>query len=71
MYEEDEPVVASVTLSHTTDDPWYLEWVVKVTLTPKDCPTWKMVVGNLYVYRPDAEVLEVLGDDDAWKVVVP
>ena len=71
MYEEDEPVVTSVTWSHTTDDPWYLEWVDKVTLTPEDYPTWKIVAGNLYVYRPDAEVSEVLGGDDALKVVVP
>ena len=36
-----------------------------------DYPTWKMVAGNLYEYRLDTEVSEVLGDDDAWKVVVP
>ena len=71
MYEEDEPAVASVTWSHTTDDPWYLEWVDKVTINPEDYPTWKLVAENLYIYRPNAEVSEVLGDDNAWKVVVP
>ena len=58
------------TWSHTTDDPWYLEWVNKVILTPEDYPTWKMVSGDLYVYRTDAEVSEDLGDDDAWQAVL-
>ena len=72
LYEEGEEVeVASLAWSVNTDDAWYIEWLRKVRERPQEYPMWKVVAGNLYSYRPDAEVDELLGDDDAWKLVVP
>ena len=39
---------------------------------PNDHPTYKLVAGNLYRYRPNQVVESTLSDDeDAWKLLVP
>ena len=54
------------------EEPWYQEWCTKVKEQPNDYPTYKLVAGNLYRYRPNQEIESTLGDDDdAWKLVVP
>ena len=71
MSEGDEPSCAAVAWSADTQDEWYLQWYKTVHDNPNDYPKWKIIGGQLYCYRPD-EVLEViLGDEHAWKLVVP
>ena len=61
LYENDEG----------PEDTWYREWSAKVRKQPKDYPTYKLVAGNLYRYRPNPDIDTTLGDDeDAWKLVV-
>ena len=70
--EEEGPAVAALSWSAETEDTWYQEWCTKVKEQPNEYPTYKLVAGNLYRYRPNQEVEATLGnDDDAWKLVVP
>ena len=73
MYEEEEgPEVAAMSWSTDTEDTLYPEWCTKVKEQPNDYPTYKLIDGNLYRYRPNQEVESTFGDDeDAWKLVVP
>ena len=69
LYEDDEgPEVAAMSWSTDTEDAWYREWSAKVREQPNDYPTYKLVAGNVYRFRPNPEVDTTLGDDeDAWK----
>ena len=74
MYEEDEgegPSIASIAWAVSTKDEWYLRLLREVTEDPTRYPRFKVIGGQLYSYNPDPLVQEVLGDDDAWKIVVP
>ena len=73
LYEDEEgPEVAAMSWSVDTEDTWYREWSAKVREQPNDYPTYKLVAGNLYRYRPNPDIDTTLGnDEDAWKLVVP
>ena len=44
----------------------------KVLEEPNTYPRWKVLDGQLYMYRSNLDIEEDLGvDDDAWKLVVP
>ena len=50
----------------------YLGWQKKVLEEPNTYPRWKVLGGQLYMYRPNQDIEEDLGVDDyAWKLVVP
>ena len=72
MYkDEDELEVAAVSWFTDTEDPWYQEWCAKVKEQSNDYPTYKLVAGSVYRYRPNPEVDSTLGDDeDAGKLEV-
>ena len=61
---EDGPEVAAMSWFTNTEDTWYQEWCAKVKEQPNDHPTYKLVAGNLYHYRPNQEVESTHGDDE-------
>ena len=68
MFEENEDAtgISTMTTATPTTDSWYLSMVEKITEDPTSAPTFKLVGGELYKYKPSEIVEETLGDDDAW-----
>jgi len=71
MYESDDPEISALSWAEETGDDWYLAKLKEVREKPHANPTWKVVGGNLYTYRPEDLLSELAEDDEAWKLVVP
>ena len=71
MYEEEDLEVSASTWASDTNDAWYLQWLEVVTRDLRAHPRWKVVAGQLYFYAADETIDAAIGDDDAWKLVVP
>ena len=54
-----------------TEDAWYSNQFQLVNKFPDRYPDWKIVDGKLFVHKPDPWVDPLLGDRDAWNLVVP
>lgn len=52
-------------------DAWYLNQLQLIQKFPDRYPDWKIVDTKLFIHRPDPWVDPLLGDRDAWKLVVP
>lgn len=55
----------------TTGDAWYVDLFQKVQSSPDRFPDWKIDRGYLFVHKPDPWIDPLIGDRDAWKLVVP
>ena len=71
MYEEEDLEVSASTWASDTNDAWYLQWLEVVTRGRRAHPRWKVVAGQLYFFAADETIDAAIGDDDAWKLVVP
>ena len=54
-----------------TKDPWYYSQLERVRNLPGKCPDWKIENSRLFVHRPNDTVDSILGDLNAWKLVIP
>ena len=63
--------MTAVTWTSETQDKWYKNRCEAFQNDPSVYPRWKLVRGRLYYYRPDDVIDAVVGDDDAWKLVIP
>ena len=55
----------------TTVDTCYVSQFQQVLNCPEKFPDWKIDRGHLFVHKPDPWVDPLIGDRDAWKLVVP
>ena len=55
----------------STGDAWYADQFEKVRDHSDKFPDWKIDRGHLFVHKPDQWVDPLIGDRDAWKLVVP
>ena len=55
----------------STGDAWYVNKFTKVRDSPDKFPNWKIEGGQLFIHKPDPWVDPLIGDRDAWKLVVP
>ena len=69
--DDDDAPLAAVGMTSGTDDPWYLGWYEKIQQEPDAYPRWKFTGGQLFYYRPDELLDAPVGDDEAWKTVIP
>ena len=70
MYEDKDEVCASA-WSAGAEDEWYQSWLDEVRLDPTIHPRWKVVRGRFFYFIADEVVEAAVGDDEAWKLVVP
>ena len=71
MFEEDDLEVSASMWASETKDKWYLHWLGEVTRDPTAYPRWKTIGEQLFFYCVDEAIETAVGEDDAWKHVVP
>ena len=71
MVEGDDLEVSANMWASETKDEWYLYWLGEVTRDPTAYPRCKAVEGRLFFYYVDEAIGATVGDDEAWKLVVP
>ena len=69
--DENDAPLAAVDMAEGTEDPWYLGWCNKIQREPEAYPRWKLTGGQLFYYHPDELVDAAVGDEEAWKTVIP
>ena len=52
-------------------DEWYKKIYNQISKHRKRYKDWKIFNGNIYRYRPAADVNKIMTNLDAWKLVVP
>lgn len=65
-----EDFVCSVS-EKDSGDAWYLDQLQEVQTFPEKFSDWKIEKGKLFVLKPVPWVDPLLGDHDAWKLVIP
>ena len=71
LYESEEPAICSFSYEKEVVDPWSSDMSAYVSRVPRKYPRWKIVNGRIYKYTPHYSTIGMIGDDEAWKLVVP
>ena len=73
LYEDEDSQIkiSTVEILKDTSDKVYKKRVYQVRKFPNRYRDWNIINGNLYKYKPAEELNEVIGDLDAWKLIVP
>ena len=66
-----ESEILAISIIKETTDEWYKKRYNQIPKHPKRYKDWKIFNGNIYRYRPAADIDGIMTDLDAWKLVVP
>ena len=69
MYENEE--IDKLSAIEPVEDQWYNNRKDAVIKTPNKYHGWKVVNGELYRFRSNPMIEDIIEDLDAWKLVVP